>query len=67
MDKGKLTVFRSVFLAVGLVSVIFLSGCETAKGLGRDLASVPENVSTDARNAWDWLKGTDKWMQENLW
>jgi predicted small secreted protein len=67
MDKIKRPFCRSVFLAVTLFFAILLSGCETVKGLGRDLASVPGNISTDARNTWDWLKGADRWMQDNLW
>ncbi|MCX5714673.1 MAG: hypothetical protein NT033_07720 [Candidatus Omnitrophica bacterium] len=67
MDKVRCPVCRNVFLAVILFCVIFLSGCETVKGLGKDFASVPGNVSTDTRSAWDWLKGADNWMQDNLW
>lgn len=67
MDKMRSPALASVSLAAIVLCVILLGGCETVKGLGRDLASVPGNVSTDARNAWDWLKGADHWMQENLW
>ncbi|MCX5697949.1 MAG: hypothetical protein NTU54_08325 [Candidatus Omnitrophica bacterium] len=67
MDKLKCAACRNLFLAVILFCIVFLSGCETVKGLGRDLGSVPGNVSTDARNTWDWLKGADSWMQDNLW
>lgn len=43
--------------------VLFLQGCETAKGFSRDVKTAWQTVS----KADDWVKHADQWMQENLW
>ena len=40
-----------------------LSGCETAKGMKKDIVEFPDNVA----KTWDQAKKADKWMQENWW
>ena len=43
--------------------VLFLQGCETAKGFSKDVKTTFQTVS----KADDVVKQADAWMQENLW
>jgi predicted small secreted protein len=71
MDKMKQWCSGSLCVLALLAAGLFFSGCETAKGLGRGLASdvtsLGENIARDSRNAWDFLQASDRWMRENLW
>ncbi|HOW35358.1 MAG TPA: hypothetical protein PL155_02955 [Candidatus Omnitrophota bacterium] len=45
------------WLCVCLVSLmLFVSGCETAKGFGRDVT-----------NTWHGAQNLDEWVKEHLW
>lgn len=61
------------YLVVGALACgIFLAaGCETTKGVATGLAvtagGTGKGIVKDSKNAWQVLKKTDTWIQDNLW
>ncbi len=43
-----------------IISVILISGCETVKGMGKD-------ISSGTKGSWDFLTKADKWMRDHMW
>jgi predicted small secreted protein len=45
------------------VLLVFLSGCETAKGVGQ----VGTGFVKDCKSGWESLTGLDGWLRKNAW
>lgn len=62
---------RSVVAGVLLVSVLFLVGCNTAKGAATGVAygvgSTAEGVAKDAKGVGSAIVKLDNWIKKNLW
>lgn len=62
---------RSVLLWVLSLGIIFLSGCETAKGaacgIGTTVAGTAEGAAKDTGSLWQAILNADAWMRKNLW
>jgi predicted small secreted protein len=71
MDKVECSAIRSLFFVAILSVVIFLSGCQTAKGFSSNfcsgLGAAAEGFGKDLSNLWGSLQAADRWMQDNLW
>ena len=48
--------FSRWFFTSMVILAVFAGGCETTKGLKKDL-----------QNSWHNAQGVDAWMKENLW
>lgn len=51
--------------------IVFLGGCETAKGaaygLGTTAEAAAQGAAKDTVNLWQAILKTDAWIQKNLW
>lgn len=54
---------KIVPLGLLLISVVLITGCETVKGMGKDISNVPEATG----GVWDSLVKADKWMRDHMW
>jgi predicted small secreted protein len=47
---------RLLVISVFIFSILALYGCETVKGMGKDV-----------KNTWSNLSKSDEWVQKNVW
>lgn len=64
---------KYVFVAI-FGFAFLLSGCETAKGIKKDVDGVPQRVANTWHHAnkgaaytWEKAQKADQWIEENLW
>ena len=48
-------------------SMLFLSGCETTKGVAVGVGATAIGVGKDAKSAWQGVVKADEWVKKNLW
>jgi len=51
-------------LAVLLLCIVIMSGCETTKGLAQGLA---QGIAKDTKNTGGVILKVDDWIKKNLW
>ena len=60
-----------ILIVVLLVSVVFLCGCSTAKGVatgvGTTVVATTEGAAKDIKGACNGIKKADNWIKKNLW
>ncbi len=60
-----------VLLWALFLGIIFISGCETAKGaacgFGTTVEATAKGVGKDTVNLWQGILKADAWMHKNLW
>jgi len=62
---------KGILLWVLFLGVVFVSGCETAKGaacgLGTTAVATTKGIAKDTTNLWQAILKADGWIQKNLW
>lgn len=59
--------FMCGLLLILFVSVIILSGCNTAKGVGEGVGCTADGVSKDAQATGAGIMALDAWIKKNAW
>jgi predicted small secreted protein len=54
-------------LLILFLSVVILSGCNTAKGTAAGIGSIGEGIGKDAQGLGAGIMGLDAWMKKNMW
>lgn len=55
------------FFVTCFLAVIFVSGCETAKGAAKGVGAVAVGTAEGAKKDWQAVKKADGWMRKNMW
>ena len=58
---------KKISLLFLLASFILLSGCQTAAGVGKGMASTAEGVGKDTCSLAQAIGAADSWIRKNLW
>jgi len=59
--------FACGLLLVLFVSVVMLSGCNTAKGVGDGVGCTAKGVTKDAQATKSGIMALDAWIKKNAW
>ena len=63
--------FNPLFLALFLSSVLFICGCETAKGAAKGtvhgVGAVGTGIADGAKKDWAAVMKADDWVKDNMW
>ncbi|MGA2775179.1 MAG: hypothetical protein ABSE81_03865 [Candidatus Omnitrophota bacterium] len=54
-------------LLILFLSVVILSGCNTAKGAAEGIGCTAKGVAKDAQGLGAGIMGLDAWMKKNMW
>lgn len=58
---------KSILFLMLLVSLVFTSGCQTAKGVTTGMGDTAVGMGTDTYNTLGFLGELDSWIRKNLW
>ena len=67
MGKKERGMLKKICVFILLAGVVFLSGCETARGVSYGVARTAEGIGKDSVSFWKLLWSADSWMKEHLW
>jgi len=56
-----------ILAAIVFFSFIFLSGCETTKGIVSGIGGTAKGIGKDSKTLWEKALKADDWIKENLW